>query len=434
MKTTNGLSAVITTIAAGAFGLLASAPALAQDKVELTYWNWAPHIDEVVKIWNDAHPNVQVTVSRAAGAAEIVQKLSAAHAAGSPPDVTNVTYQDLPALVVNGFVTDISAEMAPLKDKISPVAWNLVTFGDTTWATPQGTSPMMFYYRKDILAEFGIGPPKTWEEFAEAAKAVRARDPAKYLVHFPSGDPSLFAALTQQAGANWWKLDGDNWTVAINSEPAKQVAAYWQDLVATDAVSTMQTWSPEWGAAMANGSLLGFISAVWAPPLIANLAPDTQGKWGVVPLPLWSTGVGAETSGGVMGGSATAVSSLTKHPAEAKEFAIWITNAEEALAAYVRLMNIWPANLEARAALPQLKEAPAFLPDSADFYTMAGEIDTKTASVNWGPNVSTAFDVYKNAMGEAVQNKAGFAEVLDQVQKAAFDGMKTQGYQVSEAQ
>src|SRR5690606_33600746 len=120
-------------------------PALGQDRVELTYWNWAPHIDEIVDIWNEANPDIHVTVSRAAGAAEIVQKLSAAHTAGNPPDVTNVTYGDLPALIVNGLVTDITPEMAPLQEKITPVAWNLVTFDGTTWATPQGTSPMFFF-------------------------------------------------------------------------------------------------------------------------------------------------------------------------------------------------------------------------------------------------------------------------------------------------
>jgi len=421
---------VLSLAGASALALAVGIPATAQDKVELTYWNWAPHIDEIVAIWNDANPDIHVTVSRAAGAAEIVQKLSAAHTAGNPPDVTNVTYQDLPALVVNGLVADMTAEMASYKDIIEPVAWDLVTFGGTTWATPQGTSPMMLFYRKDILAEMGIEPPKTWEDFESAALAVRAADPDKYLAHFPSGDPGLFAALTHQVGAQWWQLDGDQWTIGINSEAAKDVARYWERLVAEDAVSTMQTWSPEWGAAMADGTLLGFVSAVWAPPLIANLAPDTKGDWGVVPLPRWSEGIGSELAGGVMGGSATAVSSLSKHPEEAKKFAIWITNAEEALSAYVRLMNIWPANLDARK-MDLLQQAPEFLPDATDFYTMAAEIDEDTPSVSWGPNVSLAFDTYRNAMGEAVQNKAGFAEVLDQVQQVTISDMSSQGYSVS---
>lgn len=433
MSIPTGARAARNLLAASFATLLLVAPAISQDKVELTYWNWAPHIDEVVAIWNEQNPDIHVTVSRAAAAGEIVQKLSAAHTAGNPPDVTNVTYQDLPALVVNGLVADMTAEMAPNKDQIAPVAWNLVTFGDTTWATPQGTSPMMLFYRKDLLAELGIEPPKTWEAFAEAAKAVRAADSTKYLTHFASSDPGTFAALTHQVGAQWWALNGDQWTVDINSEPAKQVAQYWQDLVAEDAVASMQTFSPEWGAAIANGTLLGFISAVWAPPLIENLAPDTKGQWGVVPLPRWSEGTGAELAGGVTGGSATAVSALSKHPEEAKKFAIWITNNEEALSAYVRLMNIWPARLEARK-LPQLQEAPIFIPDAANFYQMAAEIDADTPSISWGPNVSMAFDVYRNAMGDAVQNKSGFADVLDAVQKAAFDDMTNQGYTVAEGQ
>lgn len=433
MSIPTGVRAARNLLAASFATLSLAVPAIAQDKVELTYWNWAPHIDEVVAIWNEQNPDIHVTVSRAATAGEIVQKLSAAHTAGNPPDVTNVTYQDLPALVVNGLVADMTAEMAPNKDQIAPVAWNLVTFGDTTWATPQGTSPMMLFYRKDLLAELGIEPPQTWEAFAEAAKAVRAADSTKYLTHFASSDPGTFAALTHQVGAQWWSLNGDQWTVDINSEPAKQVAQYWQDLVAEDAVASMQTFSPEWGAAIANGTLLGFISAVWAPPLIENLAPDTKGQWGVVPLPRWSEGIGADLAGGVTGGSATAVSALSKHPEEAKKFAIWITNNEEALAAYVRLMNIWPARLEARK-LPQLQEAPTFIPDAANFYQMAAEIDADTPSISWGPNVSMAFDVYRNAMGDAVQNKSGFADVLDAVQKAAFDDMSNQGYAVTEGQ
>jgi multiple sugar transport system substrate-binding protein len=419
-------------LAAGMASMLLATPALAQDKVELTYWNWAPHIDEIIALWNEQNPDIHVTVSRAAGANEIVQKLSAAHTAGNPPDVTNVTYGDLPALIVNGLIADMTPEMAPLQDKIAPVAWNLVTFDGTTWATPQGTSPMYFFYRKDLLAELGVEPPTTWEEFAEAAKAVRAADPTKYLTQFSTGDGGTMVALTHQVGAKWWSLDGDQWTIDINGAEAKKVATYWQDLLTSDAVSNMQAFSPEWGAAIANGNLLGIISAVWAPPLIQNLAPDTLGDWAAIPLPRWSEGIGAQYSGGVTGGSATAVSSLTKHPEEAKKFAIWITNNEEALSAYVRLMNIWPANLDARN-LPQLQEAPTFIPDEVDFYKMAGEIDADTPSVSWGPNRGLAFDALVNGLGDAVQNKTSFADVLDTVQKVTFDDMKNQGYNVVEA-
>lgn len=399
--------------------------------VQLTYWNWAPHIEEVVAIWNKKNPGIQVTVSRAAGPLEIVPKLIAADRAGTPPDVTNVTYQDLPALVVNGLVADLTREMAPNKSKISDVAWSLVNFGGTTWATPQGTSPMMFYYREDLFKQFGLEVPKTWDEFAATAKKLHATDATRHLATFPTADPGLFAALTHQVGANWWSLDGDTWTVDIANPATKRVAQYWGDLIAGDAIATSQVWSPEWSAAMAEGRLLGFLSAVWAPPLINNIAPATLGKWNVAPLPRWTEGAGAKFSGGVMGGSATAVSAKGKNQEAAKRFALWITNDPEALEAYVRLINIWPARLEARE-LPILKQAPAFIPQRADFYAMATAIDFETPKVSWGPNVSTAFDAFRNAFGAAVKKKAGFVEALETVQRTTVRDMKAQGYPVKE--
>lgn len=420
--------AVVVLLVGAAFAPSARA---AGKPIQLTYWNWAPHIEQVIAIWNEKNPDIQVTVSRAAGATEVVPKLLAADRAGNPPDITNVTYQDLPALIVNGLVTDLSREMAPLQAKISPVAWSLVNFGGTTWATPQGTSPMMFYYREDLFAQFGLEVPKTWEQFADTAKKLRAVDTTRYLATFPTADVALFAALTHQVGGNWWTLDGDTWTVGIATAANKRVAEFWEKLVASDALATSQTWTPEWAASMAEGRLLGFLSAVWAPPLIQNIAPGTLGKWNVAPLPRWSEGVGATYAGGVMGGSATAVSAKTKHKEAAKKFAIWITNDPEALAAYVRLVNIWPANLDARK-LPELQHAPAFIPQRPDFYALATSVDLATPKVSWGPNVSATFDAFKNAFAAAVKKKAGFAEALESVHRSALRDMQSQGYTVKE--
>lgn len=409
----------------------ATVASAADRPVQLTYWNWAPHIEQIVDIWNRKNPDIQVTVSRAAGPLEIVPKLIAAERAGNAPDITNVTYQDLPALIVNGLVSDMTKEMAPLKRAISPVAWGLVNFGGTTWATPQGTSPMMLFYREDLFEQFGLKVPATWEEFAATAKQLRKADPTRYLTTFPTGEPGFFAALTHQVGANWWSLDGDTWTVDIASEPARKVAEYWEDLVATDAVATSQYWSPQWSSSMAEGQMLGFISAVWAPPLINSIAPDTKGKWNVAPLPRWKNGLGAKFAGGVTGGSATAVSAQSKHQAAAKKFAIWITNDPEALEAYIRLNNIWPANLAARQ-IPVLNQAPSFIPQNSGYYAMATAIDEATPTISWGPNVSTTFDAFKNAFAAAVRAKGGFVEALEKVQQTAVRDMKSQGYTVRE--
>ena len=39
---------------------------------------------------------------------------------------------------------------------------------------------------------------------ADAARTIHAADPTKYLATFPANDAQLFAALSAQAGAEWW--------------------------------------------------------------------------------------------------------------------------------------------------------------------------------------------------------------------------------------
>src|SRR5699024_10596449 len=84
---------------------------------------------------------------------------------------------------------------------------------------PQDTGPLQFYYREDVFEDLGLSAPETWEDYAEAARAVHEADPSMYLGTFSSTDPGLFVGLAQQAGASWWELDGERWKVVIDAEP-----------------------------------------------------------------------------------------------------------------------------------------------------------------------------------------------------------------------
>ena len=75
-----------TGFAAGALALLTSCSMLtgADDgTVELTFWSWAPGIEEVVQIWNEANPDIR-SPSMTRGGEEVVTKLLTASQAGHP--------------------------------------------------------------------------------------------------------------------------------------------------------------------------------------------------------------------------------------------------------------------------------------------------------------------------------------------------------------
>jgi multiple sugar transport system substrate-binding protein len=136
----------------------------------------------------------------------------------------------------------------------------------------------------------GLTVPKTWDEFAQLARTVRGKDPKRYLTTFSANDPGWFAGLSQQAGAQWWQVQGDSWKVNVNDPATQKVADYWGGLVASGAIDHQPMYTPQWNKAMNNGTLLAWPSAVWGPAVLGGIAPATKGKWAIAPLPQWSAG------------------------------------------------------------------------------------------------------------------------------------------------
>src|SRR4051812_12134666 len=233
-----------------------AASASASGPVSLTFWTWAPNMDKVVEGWNATHPDIHVTVNKQDGGDPAVAKLLTAIKAGSgAPDVMQAEYQKIPTLVSANAGAGIAKEAGDLKSKFPESAWNAVTLGsEAVYGVPQDSGPMMFFYRADVLDKQGIKVPATWDEYAEAARKIHQANPKQYLGTFSSNDPGWFAGLAQQAGASWWGVQGDAWTVAINDATTQKVAGYWGDLVQQGAIDNKPMYTPEWNAALNDGT------------------------------------------------------------------------------------------------------------------------------------------------------------------------------------
>ena len=286
---------------------------------------------------------------------------------------------------------------------------------------------MMLFYRKDLFKKLGLEVPATWDEFAEAARQVRQKDPDRYLTTFSANDPGWFAGLSQQAGAEWWAVDGESWSVGIDDDATQQVAQYWDDLVTEGAIDDQPMYTPQWNKQLNDGTLLAWPSAVWGPAVLEGIAPDTKGKWAMAPLPQWTDG---EQVAGFWGGSSTAVTRNSKHPAEAAEFARWLNTDPEAVAALIGISNVYPASTDGQSA-PALDDPPAFMPDDADFFARAAEISQTARGFTWGPNVNVAYQSYKDEFGRAIQRDAPFTDALQAMQETTVADMEKAGFTVS---
>lgn len=402
----------------------------AANPVKLTFWGWAPNMDKVVAKYNATHKNIQVTyVKTDAGDPAVTKLLTAIKAGSGAPDLMQAEYQKIPTLVSADAIVDIKKDVdASTTSKFSKGVLSSVTLGsDALYGIPQDSGPMMFYYREDIFKKLGISVPTTWAEYAAAAKKVHDADPKSYLGTFSSADAGEFAGLTQQAGASWWGSNGNAWSVDIDSKAATKVASYWGGLVQSGVIDNEPQYTPAWNKGLADGTQVGWVSAVWAPGVLSGNAPGTAGKWRMAPLPQWSAGQDAT---GNWGGSAIAVTSQSKHVAAAVSFNTWLNTSKTSVSMLVKTSGLYPADtVESKDALAS---GSSFFSNQPDFYTTAAKIAKTVKPFTYGPNVNVAYSAFNDQFGKAAQAKSqqAFVDALQQMQKITVSDLKSSGFTV----
>lgn len=403
----------------------------AEGKVDLSFTSWIPGIEEVVDVWNQANPDIQVAVQTGPnGNSGTYQNFFNQLKAGNAPDLGQIEYDALPNFRVQNGLMDLGAceDVMAAKDDFVDWTWGQVSLGesDSVYAVPQDSGPMAMFYRADLFEQNGIAIPTTWAEYKEAAKQVRAT--GAYITNFSQGDINQFAGFVWQAGGSWFENDGSDWTVDLTDDASKKVADYWQDLIDEDLVSTVPAWTTEWDNAYNSSAAWTWNSAVWGANSIASGAPDTAGKWSVAKAPQWEAG---DSAAGNWGGSSTAVFTGSEHPYEAAKFALWLNTSEEALTMLNKSANIYPATKEG-LNLPVLKEGVEFYGGQPIYDVFAEASAEVSEDFAWGPTMTQTYNDVSDGFKAAVSGNGTLLDALTSGQSATIDALKAQSIPVKE--
>jgi len=310
-----------------------------RESVTLTYWSWLEGLQDVCDIWNARNPRVQVrTAWIPGGTVGGYSKLHAALAAGGGPDIAQIEMLNLPEFILQGSLVDLAQYGAhDVSDRYDQAIWSQVQFLDGVYGIPQDSGPVGFYYRADRLEAVGAEPPRTWDEWAQIAKAIREDDADSYLECVPSADGTPFISYCQQAGARWFEPQGDEWLVSMTDDATLSVARFFDRAIDDDLVDTrFDVFSPAWFAAAADGRIAAATAASWADRTIEGVR-DGAGKWRVAPMQTWGDrGFGSS----YLGGSTAAVMTSSAHPQEAFDFVTWMTTDPEAIDAQIEHCGI----------------------------------------------------------------------------------------------
>ena len=281
------------------FSLLLTLPSAAQQTV-VTYWTFAPRLTEqLIEKFHDLYPDIRVEVVPMEFQ-DLHEKLIVALAAGGAPDLAMVEIQEIGRMVneAGPVLQDFLA--APFnagqyeKDFV-PYKWRQGLHNGRLVAFPWDIGPAGLFYRRSIFEERGFDSrPEamyeslmTWDDFIEAGRKVYLdRDGDGVPEQFIIGDArevSKFAI--EQVGIPI--IDEEN--VVHLDDPriieAVQIGRTIRELDLDGIARINYKWSDQWYSSFPSSQAATELAGSWFHGTLAEVAPETAGDWGVIPVP-----------------------------------------------------------------------------------------------------------------------------------------------------
>jgi len=387
-----------------------SAPGGAGGPTRITFWSALRGSQQVVDAFNRTQNRIRVDFQQIpSGDQGGYAKLSNAARAGNAPDVATIEYPQVPGFAIDGVARDITDLVSDrLRAKLLPQALRLTTFAGRVFTVPLDVEPMVLHYRTDLFP----GPiPRTWDEFAAAAR--RIRDGRRRIALFPTDGALQFAAFAWQAGARWFDTSAGAWNVSLADTATRRVSEYWQGLIEDGLVFTNASLSRQNDAQIGQGLVVARLSGAWDAGAQMKARPGQKGKWAIAPLPQWDP---ARPAVGTHGGSTFAVTKDCAHPEAAMEFIEWQVSHPDALRA--RLSSGTSSQYPAAPALVDVggKAFDRSYYGGQDIYRL---FDEQAHLIRdgwvWGPRMTATQRVLQDGFARA---GAGQGTVLDAVRDA----------------
>ena len=399
---------------------------------ELTFWTWVPNIHKEIALFEKKYPAIKVKAVNAGQGVTHYTKLRTAIKAGSgAPDIAQIEYQAIPTFTITDSLLDLSRYGASwLRGKFVDWTWAQVSGPNgKVWAIPQDTGPMGLLYRADIFAKHGIKVPKTWDEFAEAARKLHKADPGVYLTNLAANEAAAWHGLLWQANAKPYALSGKS-HIAIHVDDAisKQLGEFWGGLAKEGVISTDPDFTDAWYAGLNKGKYATWITAAWGPAFLSGSAKATAGKWRAAPLPQWDA---TRTNSGNWGGSTTAVIRSTKNPVAAAQFAQFLNSDPASAKMFATEQSLFPATNALLLDDSFTGATPSFYGGQKVNQLFAGISDTVGTEFQWPPFLDQAATDWTKTVGKSLAGKTDTPAALDAWQKQLTAYAKNQGFTVT---
>lgn len=225
-------------------------------------------------------------------AEQMVPKLGAAIAGGSPPEAAVLDLIYLPTFAANDGLEDITdfVKGLPYADKLSPSHVRLATYDGKIYGVPALPDASIIAYNTDLFEKAGLDPkkaPASLEEIAEDAKKIHALGNDTYGFYFVanSGSWLIYDFLPHIWAADADILSEDGREATVDTPAMRDTIAAYRDMWKAGAIHPTSRSGNGNNAveAFASGKVGILMTGSYIVNLLNGKYPDV--KYAVAPIP-----------------------------------------------------------------------------------------------------------------------------------------------------
>ena len=257
---------------------------------------------------------------------------------GNAPDLALYMARTEPVnLAMRGALYDLSKfpDYSQVIQRFEDSAVTPYMYEGGTYALPDSQSFYLMFYRSDILNRLGIEVPETWEEFLQATAVLQRNNMEAWIpytqitdsttVNTGVGGLNLFATILGQRGGS---LYNDSETACLlDSADSLQAFTYWTDMYTKYKIPTTTSF---YNRFRIGTTPLG-IEMYTQYTMLAQAAPEIEGRWGVALVPGTVREDGSINRTVAGAGTGCAILATSDKEKQAWEFLKWWTDADTQL-------------------------------------------------------------------------------------------------------
>ncbi|MDO4679922.1 MAG: ABC transporter substrate-binding protein [Aerococcus sp.] len=267
--------------------------------VEITFWHamngpQQEALSDLVKAFNQSQKTYHVKEQSQGDYDTLSQKVMAAGVSKELPTLAQATPSNIADWTHNNLLTPLDDWIKGKDgftdkelDDIYPGFMDGVKYQGKLMGMPFAKSVRVFFVNTDILKEYNVDVPKTWEDVKAFGEKMKANGDSRYALGFESGVEMEVETMARQNGAAWIKSDLS--TVDIASDKAIEPIQYIKQ--ALDAGWARLPGEDDYmSTPFGRGEVATFASSSTGLAYIPPIAKDSGIHWTAVELPTFNEG------------------------------------------------------------------------------------------------------------------------------------------------